>query len=209
MEKIRVLIVDDHTVVRGGLRLFLLAFPDLDLVGEASSGQMAIDLCKIHQPDVVIMDLIMPGMNGIETTHQIRTKFPDMKVIALTSFPDEQLVLDVIEAGASGYLLKTISATELVEAIRDVTAGKKVFSKEIEKLLVQKSQKSFYHEDLTRREWEIFHLVMIGKSNSEIADELVISVSTVKYHVSNILSKLGVKNRAEAIAYAVQHRLVD
>ena len=209
MEKIRVLIVDDHTVVRGGLRLFLLAFPDLDLVGEASSGQMAIDLCKIHQPDVVIMDLIMPGMNGIETTHQIRTKFPDMKVIALTSFPDEQLVLDVIEAGASGYFLKTTSATELVEAIRDVTAGKKVFSKEIEKLLVQKSQKSFYHEDLTRREWEIFHLVMIGKSNSEIAGELVISVSTVKYHVSNILSKLGVKNRAEAIAYAVQHRLVD
>ena len=132
-----------------------------------------------------------------------------MKVIALTSFPDEQLVLDVIEAGASGYLLKTTSATELVEAIRDVTAGKKVFSKEIEKLLVQKSQKSFYHEDLTRREWEIFHLVMIGKSNSEIAGELVISVSTVKYHVSNILSKLGVKNRAEAIAYAVQHRLVD
>jgi len=209
MEKIRILIVDDHTVVRGGLRLFLLAFPDLDLVGEASSGQMAIDLCKIHQPDVVIMDIIMPGMNGIETTHQIRTKFPDMKVIALTSFPDEQLVLDVIEAGASGYLLKTTSATELVEAIRDVTAGKKVFSKEIEKLLIQKSQKSFYHEDLTRREWEIFHLVMIGKSNSEIADELIISVSTVKYHVSNILSKLGVKNRAEAIAYAVQHRLVD
>ena len=209
MEKIRILIVDDHTVVRGGLRLFLLAFPDLDLVGEASSGQMAIDLCKIHQPDVVIMDIIMPGMNGIETTHQIRTKFPDMKVIALTSFPDEQLVLDVIEAGASGYLLKTTSATELVEAIRDVTAGKKVFSKEIEKLLIQKSQKSFYHEDLTRREWEIFHQVMIGKSNSEIADDLIISVSTVKYHVSNILSKLGVKNRAEAIAYAVQHRLVD
>ncbi len=209
MEKICVLIVDDHTVVRGGLRLFLLAFQDLDLVGEASSGQMAIDLCRIHQPDVVIMDLIMPGMNGIETTYQIRSKFPDIKVIALTSFPDEQLVLDVIEAGASGYLLKTTSATELVEAIRDVKAGKKVFSKEIEKLLVQKSQKSFYHEDLTKREWEIFHQVMIGKSNSEIANELVISVSTVKYHVSNILSKLSVKNRAEAIAYAVQHRLVD
>jgi len=209
MEKIRVLVVDDHTVVRGGLRLFLLAFPDLDLVGEASSGQMAIDLCKIHQPNVVIMDLLMPDMNGIESTHQIRTKFPDTKVIALTSFPDEQLILDVIDAGASGYLLKTSSATELVEAIRDVAEGKKVFSKEIEKLLVQKSQKSYFHEDLTKREWEIFHLVMIGKSNPEIANELVISVSTVKYHISNILSKLSVKNRAEAIAYAVQHRLVD
>ncbi len=209
MKKIRILIVDDHTVVRGGLRLFLLAFPDLELIGEASSGEMALELCKLHEPDVVIMDILMPGMNGIDATHQIRTKFPATQVIALTSFPDDQLVRDAINAGAAGYLLKTTSAKELVEAIRAVEQGKSVFSPEAEKILAQRKQESYYHEDLTKREWEIYRLVMVGKNNGEIAQELVISVSTVKYHVSNILSKLGVKNRAEAIAYAVQHRLVE
>lgn len=209
MKKIRILIVDDHTVVRGGLRLFLLAFPDLELIGEASSGEMALELCKLHEPDVVIMDILMPGMNGIDATHQIRTKFPATQVIALTSFPDDQLVRDAINAGAAGYLLKTTSAKELVEAIRAVEQGKSVFSPEAEKILAQRKQESYYHDDLTKREWEIYRLVMVGKNNGEIAQELVISVSTVKYHVSNILSKLGVKNRAEAIAYAVQHRLVE
>lgn len=209
MKKIRILIVDDHTVVRGGLRLFLLAFPDLELIGEASSGEMALELCKLHEPDVVIMDILMPGMNGIDATHQIRTKFPATQVIALTSFPDDQLVRDAINAGAAGYLLKTTSAKELVEAIRAVEQGKSVFSPEAEKILAQRKQESYYHDDLTKREWEIYRLVMVGKNNGEIAQELVISVSTVKYHVSNIFSKLGVKNRAEAIAYAVQHRLVE
>jgi NarL family two-component system response regulator LiaR len=209
MKKIRILIVDDHTVVRGGLRLFLLAFPDLELIGEASSGEMALELCKLQEPDVVIMDILMPGMNGIDATHQIRTKFPATQVIALTSFPDDQLVRDAINAGAAGFLLKTTSAKELVEAIRAVEQGKSVFSPEAEKILAQRKQESYYHDDLTKREWEIYRLVMVGKNNGEIAQELVISVSTVKYHVSNILSKLGVKNRAEAIAYAVQHRLVD
>lgn len=209
MKKIRILIVDDHTVVRGGLRLFLLAFPDLELIGEASSGEMALELCKLHEPDVVIMDILMPGMNGIDATHQIRTKFPATQVIALTSFPDDQLVRDAINAGAAGYLLKTASAKELVEAIRAVEQGKSVFSPEAEKILAQRKQESYYHDDLTKREWEIYRLVMVGKNNGEIAQELVISVSTVKYHVSNIFSKLGVKNRAEAIAYAVQHRLVE
>jgi DNA-binding NarL/FixJ family response regulator len=209
MKKIRILIVDDHTVVRGGLRLFLLAFPDLELIGEASSGEMALELCKLQEPDVVIMDILMPGMNGIDATHQIRTKFPATQVIALTSFPDDQLVRDAINAGAAGFLLKTTSAKELVEAIRAVEQGKSVFSPEAEKILAQRKQESYYHDDLTKREWEIYRLVMVGKNNGEIAQELVISVSTVKYHVSNILSKLGVKNRAEAIAYAVQHRLVE
>ncbi len=209
MNKIRVLIVDDHTVVRGGLRLFLLAFPDLELIGEASSGEMALELCKLHAPDVVIMDLLMPGMNGIEATHQIHSKHSAIRIIALTSFPDDQLVRDAINAGASGYLLKTATATELVDAIRSVAYGKTVFSPEAEKILAQKTQAAYYHDDLTKREWEIYHLVMVGKNNNEIANELIISVATVKYHVSNILSKLGVKNRAEAIAYAVQHRLLD
>jgi len=209
MKKIRVLIVDDHTVVRGGLRLFLLAFSDLELIGEASSGEMALELCRVNEPDVVIMDLLMPGLSGVDATRQILSKNPDIKVIALTSFPDDQLVKDAVKAGASGYLLKTASATELVDAIRAVAQGKKIFSPEAEKVLNQISENSFYHKDLTKREWEIFRLVMAGNSNAEIANVLVVSVATVKYHVSNILSKLGVKNRSEAIAYAVQHRLTD
>ncbi len=209
MNKIRVLIVDDHTVVRGGLRLFLMAFSDLELVGEASTGQMAIELCKLHKPDVVIMDLIMPGLNGIEATLQIRSMNPRTQVIALTSFPNDQLVKDAIKAGVSGYLLKTVSPAELVDAIRKVAKGETVFSAEAEKVMTEVDETILYHEMLTQREWDVYHLLMHGKSNAEISEELVISVATVKYHISNILSKLDVKNRSEAIAYAVHHHLMD
>ncbi len=209
MEKIRVLIVDDHTVVRGGLKLFLLAFPELELVGEASTGQMAIDLCKLYEPDVVLMDLIMPGLSGIEATRQIRSKFPNIQVIALTSFTEEQLVHDALAAGAISYLLKSISPADLVDAIREAAQGKSVIASEVKHVLSQRADNLLHHETLTPREWQIFRSVMAGNTNAEIATELVISVSTVKFHVSNILSKLGVTNRSEAIAYAVQHRLMD
>lgn len=209
MKKIRILIVDDHTVVRGGLRLFLLAFPDLEVVGEANSGRWAIELCGLYEPDVVIMDLLMPDMSGIEATRQIRSKFPKTHVVALTSFPDEQLVRDAIAAGATGYLIKTASATELVDAIRAAAQGKSVLSPEATKAIQNQSGKPFYHESLTDRELQVLHMIVNGKSNAEIAAEMIISLSTVKYHVSNILSKLGVKNRSEAIAYARQHRLID
>lgn len=209
MNKIRVLIVDDHTVVRGGLRLFLMAFHDLELVGEASTGQMAIELCKLHKPDIVIMDLIMPGLNGIEATLQIRTMNPKTKVIALTSFPNDQLVKDAIKAGVSGYLLKTVSPADLVSAIQSVAQGKTAFSAEVEKVIADNDETILYHETLTQREWDVYHLLMHGKSNAEISKKLVISVATVKYHISNILSKLDVKNRSEAIAYAVHHHLME
>jgi len=209
MKKIRVLIVDDHTVVRGGLRLFLLAFPDLELVGEASTGQMAIDLCKLYEPDVVLMDLIMPGISGIEATRQIRAKFPRIKVIALTSFTEEQLVQDALAAGAISYLLKSVSPADLVDAIRKAAQDKAVIAPEVKHVLSQHSNYLLHHETLTPREWQIFRSLMAGNTNAEIGQEMVISVSTVKFHISNILSKLGVTNRSEAIAYAVQHRLMD
>lgn len=209
MKKIRVLIVDDHTVVRGGLKLFLLAFPELELVGEASTGQMAIELCKLYEPDVVLMDLIMPGLSGIEATRQIRSKFPNIQVIALTSFTEEQLVHDALAAGAISYLLKSISPADLVDAIRKAAHDKAVIAPEVKHVLAQQSDNLLHHETLTNREWQIFRSLMAGNTNAEIAQKLVISVSTVKFHVSNILSKLGVTNRSEAIAYAIQHHLMD
>jgi len=209
MENIRVLIVDDHTVVRGGLRLFLLAFSDLELVGEASSGQMAVELSKIHEPDVIIMDLLMPGMNGVEATHQILSRNPHTKVIALTSFPDNQLMKDAIDAGVSGFLLKTASATDLVEAIRAVANNKIAFSAEAKKIIDEESDYSLFHKSLTKREWEVFRQLTKGSSNAEIAEDLGISVATVKYHISHILSKLNLKNRVEVITYAIHHHLMD
>lgn len=207
--KIRVLVADDHSVVRGGLRLFMLAFSDLELVGEAENGNQAIELCRLYEPDVVLMDLMMPDINGVEATREIKNKFPKTNVLVLTSFPEQQLVHDAIAAGATGYMLKTASAQELVEAIRSAARGQLTLSPEAVKALSKKSEVTAYHQALTNREWEVYHLVIGGKSNIEISIELQVGVSTVKYHVSNILSKLGVRNRSEAIAYAVQHRLIE
>lgn len=207
--RIRVLIVDDHTVVRGGLRLFMMAFPDLQLVGEATEGKEAINLCSVYKPNVVLMDLMMPGMGGVETTRQIRERYPQIQVVALTSFPEENLVHDAIQAGAIGYMLKTATANELANAIRAAARGIATLSPEAETAMAHKKVETSYHQNLTDREWQIFRLVITGMNNSDIASELVIGISTVKYHVSNILSKLGVANRSEAIAYAIQHHLTD
>jgi len=208
-KKIRVLVADDHSVVRGGLRLFMLAFSDLELVGEAENGQQAIDYCRLYEPDVVLMDLMMPEVNGVEATREISMKYPNIHVVILTSFPEQQLVQDAVAAGALGYMLKTASAHELVEAIRSAARGQATLAPEAVTALAKKSGTAAYHQSLTTREWEVYRLVVAGKGNSEIAKELMVSVSTTKYHVSNILSKLGVKNRSEAIAYAVQHHLTD
>lgn len=206
-ERIRVFVVDDHAVVRGGLRLFLLAFQDLELVGEASSGEEAVHYCASNHPDVVLMDLMMPGMNGVEATRSLRRVSPNTQVVALTSFQDHQWVQDALEAGAIGYLLKTAQAAELAEAIRLAHAGKPVLAPEAASALIHQKNNTPLHQSLTEREWEIYRLLLEGKTNADVAAQLVISISTVKYHVSRVLSKLGVASRAEAIAYGAQHHL--
>jgi len=207
---IRVLLVDDHAVVRSGLSAFLLAFDDLELVGEASSGEEAVRLCDRLQPDVVLMDLVMPGMDGAQATRAIRDKCPAIQVIALTSFKEQELVEGAMEAGAIGYLLKNVSADELAGAIRAAHAGRPTLAPEAAQALIQATrepQKIGF--DLTQREREVLALLVQGLNNPEIAERLVVSRSTAKFHVSSILSKLGVASRTEAVALAVKEGLLD
>jgi NarL family two-component system response regulator LiaR len=206
---IRVLLADDHGVVRKGLRAFLLAYDDLELVGEASNGEQAVHLCEKVQPDVVLMDLVMPEMDGVAATRAIRRDCPQTEVIALTSFKDRELVEDALQAGAIGYLLKDVSADELANAIRAAHAGRPTLAAEAARALIQATRDpAFPDYDLTSREREVLALMVKGRSNTEIARELVIGVTTVKFHVSNILSKLGADSRTEAVAKALQHKLL-
>ena len=206
---IRVLVVDDHAVVRGGLRLFLMAFDDMELVGEAGSGEKALALCAEVRPDVVLMDLVMPGMGGVDATRLIRERYPWAKVIALTSFPEEELVQAALSAGAMSYLLKTISASNLAAAIRAAHAGQPVLAPEATQALLHRAAAPKIGQDLTPREREVLALLVKGLSNADIAERLSISESTAKFHVSNILSKLHASSRGEAIALALQSDLAD
>ncbi len=206
---IRVLVVDDHAVVRGGLRLFLMAFDDMELVGEAGSGEKALALCAEVRPDVVLMDLVMPGVGGVDAIRLIMERYPWVKVIALTSFPEEELVQAALAAGAMSYLLKTISASNLAAAIRAAHAGQPVLAPEATQALLHRAAAPKIGQDLTPREREVLALLVKGLSNAEIAERLSISESTVKFHVSNILSKLHASSRGEAIALALQSDLAD
>jgi len=206
---IRILLVDDHAVVRSGLSAFLLAFDDLELVGEAGSGEEAVRLCAQVAPDVVLMDLVMPGMDGAQATKAIRAECPQVQVVALTSFKENELVQGALEAGAIGYLLKNVSADELADAIRKAHAGRATLAPEAAEVLIQAAREPQRPGfDLTERELEVLALLVEGLSNPEISERLVISRSTAKFHVSSILSKLRVSNRTEAVSLAVQQKLV-
>lgn len=206
---IRVLIVDDHKVVRKGLKAFLLSFSDLDMVGEAGSGEEAVRVCSQLKPDVVLMDLVMPGMDGAAATAAIRVQCPDIRVIALTSFPEEDLVQKALKAGAISYLLKNVEADELANAIRAAYAGRSTLAPEAAQALIHATTRPpEIGHDLTPREREVLKLMIEGLNNGEIADRLTLSDSTIKFHVSNILSKLNVESRTEAVAVALQNNVV-
>jgi two-component system, NarL family, response regulator LiaR len=192
----------------GGLRLFLLAFDDLELVGEANSGERALALCADLMPDVILMDLVMPGMGGVEAIRLIRQRHPQVQVIALTSFPEDELVQSALRAGAISYLLKTISAGDLAAAIRAAAAGQATLAPEATQALLRQAGPPGIGHDLTDRERQVLALLVQGLSNAEIAAQLVVSESTAKFHVSNILAKLQAGSRAEAVAVALQSGLV-
>ena len=207
---IRVMVVDDHDMVRRGLATFLKVKGDLQLVGEARDGEEALRLCEEVCPDVVLMDVLMPRMGGAEATRIIREQYPTVQVIALTSFQEHDLVREIMGAGAISYLLKSVTVDELAEAIRAAHGGRATLAPEAVQALVQAaSREPEPGGDLTPREREVLSLVVEGLSNPQIAERLTVSRSTAKAHVSNILSKLGVANRAGAIAVAIQHKLVD
>jgi NarL family two-component system response regulator LiaR len=203
------MLVDDHTMVRRGLATFLQVFDDLELAGEAAGGDEAIQLCSRFQPDVVLMDMVMPDIDGVTATRVIRQRFPAVQVIALTSFKEDGLVKSALQAGAIGYLLKDVSAEELAEAIRAAHRSRATLSPEAAEALVRTANlPATPGHDLTQRERAVLALMVQGLNNSEIALKLVVSPSTVKSHVSNILHKLAVSSRTEAVALAVRHDLL-
>jgi two-component system, NarL family, response regulator LiaR len=208
-QPIRVMLVDDHTMVRRGLATFLMVFDDFELVGEAENGAEAIQLCETVSPDVILMDMVMPGMDGASTTRAIRKKLPQVQVIALTSFKEGHLIKNALEAGAIGYVLKDISADDLARAIRAAYAGRATLSPEAAQSLVETANlPPTPGLDLTERERAVLALMVEGLNNTQIAGRLSVSPSTVKSHVSNILSKLGVSSRTEAVSLALRHGLV-
>lgn len=208
-KSIRVLLVDDHSVVRSGLSAMLAAEDDLELVGEAGDGAEGVRQCERLKPDVVLMDLLMPVMDGVTATRLIHERCPAARVIILTSFKEREQVDGALKAGAMSYLLKTVSAADLVATIRGAMAGQSKLSSEATQVLIEEMRHPSARDyDLTEREKEILALMVDGLPNSEIADHLGVSASTAKFHVSNILSKLGVTSRTEAVSIALKQKLI-
>ncbi|WP_391560667.1 response regulator [Robertmurraya sp.] len=208
---IRVVFVDDHEMVRIGVSSYLSAQPDIEVVGEADNGKAAIPMVLELRPDIVLMDLVMKEMDGIEATRQIIAEWPEAKIIIVTSFLDDEKVYPALEAGATSYMLKTSKASEIANAVRATFHGQSVLEPEVTgKMMMKMRQKNDVapHEELTSREMEILLLMAEGKSNQEIADDLFIALKTVKTHVSNVLSKLQVQDRTQAVIYAFKHELV-
>jgi NarL family two-component system response regulator LiaR len=208
-QPIRVLLVDDHPMVRRGLATFLKAFEDLELAGDAGSGQVALDQCSKLHPDVILMDMVMPDRDGATATRLIRRQFPEVQVIALTSFKEGELITNALEAGAIGYLLKDVTAEDLARAIRAAHGGRATLSPEAAQALVHAAhQPPAPGLDLTEREREVLALMIEGLNNTQIAGRLTVSPSTIKSHVSSILSKLGVASRTEAVSLALRNHIV-
>ena len=206
---IKILIVDDHSVVRQGLRMFLALDPDLTIVGEADNGLAALEQARVLQPDVVLMDLLMPVMDGITAIGRFRQELPDIEIIALTSVLEDASVIGAIRAGATGYLLKNTEADELVQAIKAAAAGQVQLSPQAAARLMREVRAPEGPEMLTERELDVLRLLAHGQSNKEIAASLIIGEKTVKTHVSNILAKLGVQSRTQAALHALRLGLVD
>jgi NarL family two-component system response regulator LiaR len=209
MTPIRILLVDDHAVVRSGLSKFLMVNKDLELVAEASDGNEAIQMTGLHKPDVILMDLMMPGMDGITATREIHQKYPHVKIIALTSFSEQNMVQGALQAGAIGYLQKNVTAVELGNAIRSAHAGRMTLSPEAAQALAQSvTQSHLPGNELTERERDVLRCMVDGLNNNEIAEKLVVSLGTVKFHISNIFQKLGVDSRVEAVKMAIEQKMV-
>ena len=206
------MLVDDHAVVRSGLAAFLYAYEDFELVGEASDGEEALRLCGRVRPDVILMDLIMPRMDGATATRAIRERYPDVQILVLTSFKEDNLVHDALKSGAIGYLLKNVTSDELANANRAAYRGRSTLAPEAAEVLIHAATHQDtppVGHDLTEREREVLDLMVKGLDNNKIAETLVVSRSTVKFHVSNILSKLYATSRTEAVVVAIQHHLVS
>ncbi|MEQ4484534.1 response regulator [Cohnella silvisoli] len=211
---IRVLLVDDHEMVRIGLAAVLNTEEGIEVVGEAGNGLEGLRLAREYSPDVVLMDLVMDGMDGIETTRRLMEEMPECRVIVLTSFLDDEKMYPVIEAGAFSYLLKTSRASEIADAIRAAARGQSVLESQVASKMMNRFRRpqqvaSQPHEDLTEREMEVLKLIALGKSNQEIADDLFIGIKTVKYHLTNLFGKLSVEDRTQAAIYAHRNGLAD
>src|SRR5512133_1324275 len=207
-DKSRIMLVDDHAVVRSAFGAFRSVNPDLELVGEAENGEQAVVRANILKPDVILMDLMMPVMDGVTATGAIKKQNPSIQIIALTSFQEDELVRNAMKAGAVGYLMKNVTARELAAAIQAAKQGKITLSSEAAQALVRATQQAQETGSLTEREREVLKLMVEGLNNAEIAERLVVSLSTVKYHISNILMKLGVDNRVAAVTMALQRKFV-
>ncbi|MBB4822875.1 NarL family two-component system response regulator LiaR [Sporosarcina luteola] len=207
---IRILLADDHEMVRIGVSAYLQTQPDMEVVGEATNGREAAEKALELRPDIILMDMVMPEMNGAEATAAIIQKWPEAKIVIVTSFLDDDKVYPALEAGAISYILKTSNAKRIAEAIRDTLKGQIVLEPEVTTKMMQKMRSGSerqLHDELTDREMEILLLLAQGKTNQDIADELFIALKTVKTHVSNLLSKLEVQDRTQAVIYAFKHEL--